>query len=98
MSSITLDGTLLHQGIAGDPIVLLTVFDEGPFCDWCREQKVRTEIFRHKDPKSGNDRDAIYVTESAITGIPEGAEVRVTVEVRADKRGNGLGIASVVPR
>lgn len=79
MPSITLEGTLLHQGIAGDSIVLLTVFDEGPFRDWRREQKVRTEIFRHKDPKSGNDRDAIYVSESAITGIPDAAAVRLVV-------------------
>ena len=95
MTTLKLDGTLYHKGIAGDPIVLLSVFDEGPLEDWCKANQIFTQIMKHKDPKSGNDRMAIYVTEGAISGLKDGEQVSITVDVRPDKRGNGIGVVSV---
>lgn len=97
MAEITLNGKLFHAGIGNDPIVILSVFDEGPFEDWCRQNQVFTQIFRHRDPASGNERASIYVTEGAIEGIPEGSTVSITVDLRNEKRGNGLRVVIVTP-
>lgn len=96
MNQLILEGTVYHKGIAGDPIVLLTVFDKGPLENWCRSNEIFTQILKHKDPRSDNDRMAIYVTESRIAGIREGEPERLILNVRPDKRGNGIEIESIV--
>jgi len=96
MDTATFDGDLYHAGIAGDPVVFLSVFDEGPFEDWHRANRLFTQIWRQPHPKSKIDRVIIYVTEDDVAGISDGTTVRITVEVRPEKRGNGIGIIEVV--
>jgi hypothetical protein len=95
-TEITLEGTFSHAGIAGDPVVVLTVFDEGPFEAWCKDNGVFTQIMRHVDPTSGNDRAAIYVAESEVREINDGTTVRITIDVRVEKRGNGIKVLGIV--
>lgn len=95
MPEITLDGTFCHGGIGADAVVILSVFDEKPFEDWCQANAVFSQIVRHKDPASGNERPAIYVTEEAASGIREGTAVRITIDIRPEKRGNGLQILEI---
>jgi hypothetical protein len=96
MPTITLDGKFYHAGIAGDPVVILAFFEEGPFEDWCRANAVFTTKMEHRDPSTGLDRLAIYVTEGAVPELDEGVSVRITIDTRSETRGNGIRILSVV--
>jgi hypothetical protein len=95
MPQITLEGKFWHKGIAGDPIVILSVFDEGPFREWHKANDVFTQIFEHRDPTSGVDRASIYVAENAVAGIKDGTPVRITVDVRPETRGPGISVLAV---
>ncbi len=75
MPQITLEGKFWHKGIAGDPIVILSVFDEGPFREWHKANDVFTQVFEHRDPTSGVDRALIYTAESVVAGIKEGTRL-----------------------
>jgi hypothetical protein len=89
MPQITFDGKFYHAGIAGDPVVILHAFEEGPFRDWCQANAVFTKIMEHRDPTSGIDRPAIYVTETSGSGLDEGAPARITIDVRPEKEETG---------
>jgi hypothetical protein len=95
MATIALNGKFYHKGIGGDPVVILTVFDEGPFRDWCKANDVFTKIIEHRDPATGVERPAIYVTETVVAGMKEGSSVRITIDVRPESRGNGIRVVAV---
>lgn len=95
MSQLALDGSFYHCGIANDPVVIVSVFDEGSFRDWCSANRIFTQILEHRDPKSGLDRPAIYISESIARTLAEGASVRITIDVRPESRGNGIAIVNV---
>ena len=96
MPNVTFDGKFYHAGIAGDPVVILHAFEDGPFRDWCKANAVFTKIMEHRDPTSGIDRPAIYVTEASVSALDEGIPVRITIGVRPEKRGNGIEVLGVV--
>jgi len=96
VATATFDGTLRHAGIGGDPVVILSVFDEGPFEEWHRVNRIFTQVMLHKDPSSGIDRISIYVTEAQVACLRDVTAVRITVDLRPEKRGNGMGVVALV--
>lgn len=96
MADITLDGTFYNRGITGDPIVIISALDEGLLKKWWAENKIFTQLFEHRDPKSDIDRPAIYVAKSVGNQLSEGTLVRITIDVRPEKRGTGIQVVDVV--
>jgi hypothetical protein len=97
MTQLTLDGTFYRRGIAGDPIVIVSAIEEGALYAWRDQNGVFTQIFEHRDPTTGIDRPAIYVSQTDAGSLRDGAPVRIAIDVRPEIRGLGIRVLSIVP-
>lgn len=94
---ITLNGVFYRRGIADDRVVFVAADDHARMQQWWTENNLFTQIFHHPHPTTQISTPTIYFAESFVGQLQEGNEVNITVDVRPEKRGNGLKIISVLP-
>lgn len=96
MPQITFDGVFSRSGIGGDPVVFIDIADHARFNQWWSTHNIFTQIFRHQHPNSGASCPAVYISQNAAQSFQNGDHVKITIDVRLEKRGNGIKTLSVI--
>lgn len=96
MPEITFGGIFNRSGIAGDPVVFIDEQDHARMNAWWLEHNIFTRILCHPHPTTGDSRPNIYI-KGHDDPFSNGDYVSLTIDVRPEKRGNGIRTIRVIP-
>jgi hypothetical protein len=93
MPAATFDGVFYRRGIGGDPVVFI---DDPTLINWWTQNSIFTQVFRHPHPGTGALCPTIYISKPMARPFRDGDPVTITIDVRPEKRGNGIKTVKVV--
>ena len=96
MPQETFDGIFHRSGIGDDPVVFIDAHDHARFNQWFSTYNIFTKIMSHRHPNTGASCPTVYLSETDAQPFQNGAPVKVTIDVRPEKRGNGIKVVRVV--
>jgi hypothetical protein len=96
MPRITFEGVFSRSGIGGDPVVFIDAKDHTRFNQWWSTHNIFTQIFSHPHPATGVSCPIVYISQRMAQPFQNGDPVKITIDVRPEKRGNGIKTLSVV--
>ena len=83
-------------GLGERAVIFVNTPDDVNLDAWKRENRVFTKWLEKKHPLAGNNAPILYPKSSLIDNLSDGDLVVATIEVRKDKRGNGMKCTNVV--
>jgi hypothetical protein len=96
MTQESFDGAFYRRGIGGDPVVFIDASDHARFNQWFSTHSIFTKIMSHPHPTTGASCPTVYISKTAAEPFRDGDPVTLTIDVRPEKRGNGIKIVNVV--
>jgi hypothetical protein len=99
MSEIKLYGTFYEtQGIGQRPIIYVDATYDYKLRNWRTQNNIFTVWLERAHPHTGENSPVLYPNESFARHFRDGDAVIVTLDVRPEKRGNGMKLLDVVAR
>jgi hypothetical protein len=97
MREIEVHGTFYEtRGWSGKPVIYVDSPDDDALRDWRRENDLFTNWLEAPHPRTGENVPVLYPSPRIAKRFDDGESVLATLDVRSDRRGNGMKFVDVM--